>query len=65
MPTAAEALQAEALQEALLVQLEVKFGDVDAATRARVESADKGQLLLWLTRLINAPTLRWLFEGKP
>jgi hypothetical protein len=65
MPTAAEVLQAEALQEALLVQLKVKFGDVDVATRARVESADKGQLLLWMQCLLNAPTLRWLFEGRP
>lgn len=63
MPTAAEVLQAEALQEGLLAQLKEKFGAVDAATCARIESADKGQLLLWMRRLVNAPTLRWLFEG--
>jgi hypothetical protein len=62
MPTAADVLRAEALQEVLLEQLQIKFGAVDAAMRTRVEAADKLRLREWLRRLVSATSLAALFE---
>ena len=63
MPTAADVLRAEALQEALLDQLEQKFGAIDAATRGHVLAAGKEQLREWMHRLVRAATLEAIFAS--
>ncbi len=41
-----------------------KLGPLDAATRARVESADDGQLLVWGDRLLEASSLAEVFGDE-
>lgn len=53
----------EALRESLLELLQVKFGEVDAATRARITAAESESLRRWLRRLLEAATLPAVFEG--
>ncbi|MCA9711318.1 MAG: Rpn family recombination-promoting nuclease/putative transposase [Myxococcales bacterium] len=43
--------------ELLLMQLGLRFGPPDAATRARVEAASAPQLDRWAERMLTAPTL--------
>ncbi len=52
-------------EAALLLRLMTrKLGPLDAATRARVESADDEQLLVWGDRLLEAASLAEVFGGK-
>jgi len=52
----------EARREILLEQLEIKFGPVDPATRARVEQAPLEKLTAWMRRIVVASTLGEVFE---
>ena len=56
----------EGRREALLTlierQLELKFGPLPEATRARLESADADTLLHWADRVLAADTLDAVFE---
>ncbi len=53
--------------EALILQelLTVKFGSLDAATQARLATADSGKLLIWGRRLLTAENLAEVFGDKP
>lgn len=63
MVTAADVLRAEGRREALLDQLEVKFGQVEPAVRARVEQASNEQVIAWLRRVVVVSTLGDVFKG--
>jgi hypothetical protein len=62
MVTAADMMRAEFRRELLLDQLEVKFGSVDPATRARIEQASNEQVVAWLRRVVVVATLGEVFE---
>jgi len=47
--------------EVLRRQLQLKFGELDAETVARIETADSEQLLQWAERVLSAETLDDLF----
>jgi hypothetical protein len=59
--TAADMLRAETRLETLLDLLEVKFGPIDAATRARVERASPEEVIAWLRRCAVASALDEVF----
>jgi hypothetical protein len=61
MVSTADMLRAEARLEALLVQIEVKFGAVDPTTRARVEQGSNEQVIAWMRRIVVVATLEDLF----
>lgn len=62
--------QAKAREEGVLIgqrrlilrQLEDRFGEVPPAFRARVESADLGELETWSRRVIAAETISGVFQ---
>ena len=53
----------EARRQSLLEQLEVKFGPVDPATRARVEQGTLEQLIAWARRFVVAASIEEVFAG--
>jgi predicted transposase YdaD len=61
MTTTADYIRAEGHREILLVQLELKFGQVDPAIRARVEMASPEQLLTWVRRIVVVDSLAKVF----
>ncbi len=61
MATTADYLRAEGHRESLLVQLEVKFGPVDPAIRARVEQASPEQVITWIRRIVVVDSLAKVF----
>lgn len=69
--TAADQLRAEGRlegrreerREILLELLEVRFGPVDPALRARIEQAPLEQLGAWTRRFVVASTREEVFEG--
>lgn len=63
MVTAADVLRAQARLETLLELLEVKFGPIDAATRARVEQASFEEVKAWLRRFAVASSLEQVFKS--
>jgi hypothetical protein len=62
MVTAADVLRAEGRRATLLEQLDVKFGTVDPAIRARVENASLAELVAWSKRIIVASSLEAVFS---
>jgi hypothetical protein len=62
MVTAADVLRAEGRRATLLEQLDVKFGAVDPAIRARVENASLAELVAWSKRIIVASSLEAVFS---
>ena len=53
----------EGLTEALIRQLELKFGPLPDPYLARLRSADEALLLRWSERVLMAVTLAAVFEG--
>jgi hypothetical protein len=53
----------EGRREAVLEQLELKFGPVEPAVRARVEQAPLEQVTAWMRRIVVVSSLREVFEG--
>ena len=53
----ADWLEQNGIRKALLKQLRLRFGDVPAASEARIDAADQQQLDTWLERVLIAPTL--------
>jgi len=53
----------EARRESLLELLEIKFGPVDRAVRARIENASLEQVTAWIRRFAIVSTLGAVFEG--
>jgi len=47
----------------LLRLMRLKFGDLNAETLARIESADADQLLVWSERILSAKTVEDIFHG--
>ena len=64
--TTADMLRAEGrlegYREALVEQLEIRFGPIDSAVRARVEKAPLEQFKTCLRRIVFASTLGEVFE---
>ncbi len=54
--------KAEGARRVLFRQLELKFGEVPGAQRARVEQADEDQLLLWSESILTAESLSALLN---
>lgn len=65
--TTADMLRAEggleALRGILLEQLEIKFGSVDSAVRARVEQAPLERVTAWMRRFVVVATIGEVLEG--
>lgn len=61
MFSTADQLQAEARRDILLEQLEIKFGNLDPATRVRVEKASPEQVIAWLRRMVVVHSLEKVF----
>ena len=53
----ADWLELKGVRDALMFQLRTRFGEVRDDAAARVEAADKAQLMTWLARVLTAPTL--------
>jgi len=47
----------------LVQMLEMKFGPMDAASRARLDAADFKQILVWSDRMLDATTLAEMFAA--
>jgi hypothetical protein len=54
----------EARRESLLELLEIKFGSIDSATRARVEHAFDTQVVVWMRRIVVVDTMEELFTPR-
>jgi hypothetical protein len=63
MTTVADFLRAEARRETLLDLLEVKFGRIDVATRARVDEASNEQVVAWIRRAAVVASLEAVFTA--
>lgn len=61
MATTAEQLQIATRRESLVELLEIKFGRLDPALRARVEEASPDQVTTWLRRMVVADALEKVF----
>lgn len=53
----------EGQRETLLKLLALKFGELDADARERVQGADTVSLELWLERILVAPRIDAVFES--
>lgn len=53
----------EAHREILLRALQVRFGEVAAAARARIEAAEESELRAWVDRLFTAGSVEALLDG--
>ncbi|HEY2737994.1 MAG TPA: hypothetical protein VGK45_06280 [Thermoanaerobaculia bacterium] len=47
----------------LVQMLEMKFGPMDAESRARLDAADFKQILVWSDRMLDASTLAEMFAA--
>ncbi len=47
----------------LVQMLEMKFGPMDAESRARLDAADFKQILVWSDRMLDATTLAEMFAA--
>jgi putative YhgA-like transposase len=63
MVSTADQLRTEALCTALLQLLEVKFGEIDASIRTRIEQASLEQVKAWLPRVVVVSTPEEIFES--
>jgi len=61
MATTAEQLQIATRRDSLLELLEIKFGRLDPALRARVEKASSEQVTAWLRRMVVVDALEKVF----
>jgi len=48
----------------LVQMLEMKFGPMDAESRARLDAADFKQILVWSDRMLDASTLAEMFAAE-
>ncbi len=49
----------------LLAQLKARFGPVPAEAKARVLAASEATLARWALRVLTAPTLEAVLDGRP
>ena len=61
MVSGADLLAAEVRRDSLLELLEIKFGRLDPALRARVEEASPIQVTTWLRRMVVVDALEVVF----
>ena len=52
----------DGLKEAVRLQLQIKFGLIDASYLERLDSADEAQLIEWAQRVLDAEALSAIFE---
>jgi hypothetical protein len=62
MATTAEQLQIATRRDSLLELLEIKFGRLDPALRARVEKASSEQVTTWLRRMVVMDSIENVFQ---
>jgi hypothetical protein len=55
--TVADWLELNGVRDALMTLLRTRFDEVPDDAVARVEAADKAQLMTWIVRVLSAPTL--------
>ena len=53
----------DGLREAVRLQLQIKFGSLDAGYLERLDAADEAQLVEWARRVLDADSLSAVLEA--